>query len=231
MPQMLLSFSRIVGLAAALFTPVFADTFGFPVQADPIAIGAIGPDAIVGEKVTIPYRIRLQSFGLMYGTPAQASATTTANVIFGLFSYRSLDPFDFTLVAVTNPIRLSAVQTYDNIPFITSPIVNPGTYWMMANSDSLATPRMSYSAEGEQIAGWPSPYASGMPKSVFFEGSNFDYTSGFNYNFWVKGRPTATALPEPGAFTELGGLVALALFLAFRHKRVESSHRPFAMKP
>jgi hypothetical protein len=138
-----------------------------------------------------------------------------SNAIFGLFSYRSLDPFIFNLVAVTNPIHLSAVQTYDNIPFTTSPVVAPGTYWMMALYESVATPRRSFSAEGTQIAFWISPYAAGMPDGVSFQSGDLDPIRGDflsdDYNYWVNGQRTS-AVPEPGRVTAVG-LAALALLL------------------
>jgi hypothetical protein len=69
MPQILLSFNRIAGLVALLFTPMFADTFGNPIEVDPYS-SIDSPNIISGEKVTIPYEIQLQSFGPMYGAPS-----------------------------------------------------------------------------------------------------------------------------------------------------------------
>jgi hypothetical protein len=64
----------------------------------------------------------------------------TSKAILALYSF-ALVPFEFQLVAVTNPIQFDAAQTYDNIPFTTSPIVNPGAHRMMALYESDATPR------------------------------------------------------------------------------------------
>jgi hypothetical protein len=246
MPQILVSFNRIAGVAVLLFTPMFADTFGYRgLDDDPFWSSTIpwGPNETHGEWVTIPYQIRLESFGLMYGNlGGSGPRLTTTNAIFALYkgANRALYPpgwpnFILNRVAATNPIHLSAVQTYDNIAFTTNPIVNPGNYLMVALYESEATPR-SGSDDGPSITYWgPSPYANGMPELVDIDPADLDHywngvDRGGHLNYWVNGRRTATALPEPGAFTELG-LVGLALFLAFRHKRVESSHRPLAMKP
>ncbi len=109
-------------MAALLVTPVFAATIGntvpFETQTNLL------PDYVLGVEVVIPQPLQLQSFGLMYGE----ARVTTSNAIFGLYSSDSGTGFPAQLMAVTNPIQLSAIQTYDNILFTTNPVIAAGTY-------------------------------------------------------------------------------------------------------
>lgn len=203
----LTSIIRSSSLAAVLFTPLLAATFG---NTTPFETQTLhGANYVLGVEVVIPQPIRLQSFGLMYGE----SSPLSANGIFGLYSSDSGTGFPFQLMAVTNPVALNAIQTYDNIPFTTTPVIAPGTYWMMGLYDSVATPRVSVASPIPHLVYWANSYASGMPSTASPLAVD-DF--GTNFNYWVNGQ----TVPEPGTFGTLG-LAASALLLAARRRRTQ----------
>jgi hypothetical protein len=152
-------------------------------------------------QVLIPVdQFRLESFGMMYGHESFGDPSDS-NAIFGLYSSGG-DGLPASLVAVTNEINLSAQQTYDNIAFTSTPIVDSGTYWMMALYQSSANPRMSLLDGNSLVAYWSNPYGNGMPAN---SPGNIVYT-GQNFNYWVNG----TVIPAPGVLAACGALGILA---------------------
>ena len=187
----------VVALAVAL--PAMADTYGntngFETQS------SHSPNFVLGVQVDIPVDdFQLFSFGMMYGHP-DLGDPSDSNAIFGLYTSGS-DGLPAALVAVTNEIFLSNQQTYDNIAFTSNPVVDSGTYWMMALYESNANPRMSLNDSGSLVAYWSNSYGNGMPAN---SPGNTTYT-GQNFNYWVNGE----VIPAPGALAllGLGGLAA-----------------------
>lgn len=191
-----------VVLAAA--AGAIADTYG---NTDPFEIqSSHSPNYVLGVQVSIPVDdFRLESFGMMYGHEDYGDPADS-NAIFGLYSSGG-DGLPDALVAVTGETFLSAQQTYDNIAFTSNPIVNSGTYWMMALYQSQANPRMSLLDGSSLVAYWSNDYGSGMPAN---SPGNTTY-SGQNFNYWVNG----TVIPAPGALATVG----LAGLLAARRRR------------
>lgn len=182
----------------------WADTYG---NTDPFEIqSSHSPDYVLGVQVSIPVdQFRLESFGMMYGHE-NFGDPADSNAIFGLYSSGG-DGLPASLVAVTDEINLSAQQTYDNIAFTSTPVVDSGTYWMMALYQSTANPRMSVLDGSSLVAYWSNPYGNGMPAN---SPGNITYT-GQNFNYWVNG----TVIPTPGAAAVLG----LAGIAAARRRR------------
>ena len=194
------AFGVVVGAAViAAAGTARADTYG---NTDPFEIqSSHSPDYVLGVQVSIPDNdFQLESFGMKYGHESFGDPADS-NAIFGLYS-SGADGLPASLVAVTGEINLSAQQTYDNIAFTSTPIVDSGTYWMMALYQSTANPRMSVLDGGSLVAYWSNPYGNGMPAN---SPGNITYP-GQNFNYWVNG----TVIPAPGALALLGaaGLAA-----------------------
>lgn len=195
---------RVLGFAAcavvlAMAGTADAQTYG---NTDPFDLAAgHAANFVLGVEVVIPTNdFQLESFGMIYGL--EGDPLTTSNAIFGLYSSGS-NGLPESLIAVTNPINLSARQTYDNIAFTTTPIVQSGTYWMMALYESLSSPRLTELDPNSVVAFWSHSYGAGMPGTA----SAATYT-GQNFNYWVNG----TVIPAPGPLAILGlmgGLVAV----------------------
>jgi hypothetical protein len=181
MPQLPVSFNRIAGVAVLLLAPMFADAFGYPTPDEPSSAGEV--PTLSSDRKSTSRKIRLQSSGLMYGNLGAYEGIprlTTSSAIFALYSPVSFDPFIFNRAAVTNPIQLAAVQTY-TIPFTTNPILNPGTYFMMALYDTEATPRTGVGAEGVQTAYWYSP-----TQTACLRGSDLTTTMGITLTAFTR---------------------------------------------
>ena len=193
-------FALALGVAAYSGALTYGNTSPFETQS------SHSPNYVLGVQVSIPVTLQLQSFGLIYGIPGQSPSTS--NAIFGLYASSPTDGLPSALVAVTNPISVSAAQTYDNIPFTSNPTVGAGTYWMMALYESFATPRMGLADPNSLVAYWSNSYASGMPAN---SPGNITYT-GQNFNYWVNG-----VVPEPATMAVLG-IGALAMGLRKRRR-------------
>jgi hypothetical protein len=199
--------SRTVAFAASGLASVsFASAITYGNTSPFEIVSAHSPDYVLGVQVIIPQAITLQSFGMIYGQSGQPSIS---NAIFGLYSSDPSSGLPMSLQAVTNPINLSAAQTYDNIAFTSTPNISAGTYWMMALYESFANPRMSTLDGGSQVAYWSNTYANGMPTSA----PGISTYNGQNFNYWVNGAP----VPEPATLAVLG-LGALAV-ISRRRKR------------
>ncbi len=193
---------KLIGCAAlavlaAMAGVANADTYG---NTDPFETESNhSPNYVLGVQVEIPVnQFQLESFGMMYGHENMGQPLTS-NAIFGLYTSGS-NGLPEKLVAVTKQITLDTQQTYDHIAFTANPVVNSGTYWMMALYESTANPRMSLLDAGSQVAYWSNPYANGMPDSA----PAVSTYSGQNFNYWVNG----TVIPEPATLA----LGVLALF-------------------
>jgi len=151
-------------------------------------ISTHSPDYVLGVQVDVPLTLQLQSFGMMYGHE-DLGAPYASNAIFGLYSSDASSGLPATLMAVTNPIYLDSVATYDNIAFTTTPTIPSGTYWMMALYEGQASPRMSLLDGSSLVAFWSNSYAAGMPGSA----PAVDSYTGQNFNYWINGVPDATA--------------------------------------
>ncbi|MBN2169843.1 MAG: hypothetical protein JW819_00820 [Candidatus Krumholzibacteriota bacterium] len=171
--------AAVCALALAATGVASAETYGnttpFETQS------AHSPNYVLGTEVDIPAVIVLHSFGMMYGHEDMGSPAVS-NAIFGLYSSGS-GGLPETLVAVTEPVNLNTVATYDNIPFTTTPVIPPGTYWMMALYESMANPRMTLLDASSLVAYWSMPYGSGMPASA----PGVLTYSGQDFNYWVNG--------------------------------------------
>ncbi len=153
------------------------------------------PDYVLGVQVSIPVDgFLLTSFGMMYGHE-DFGVPATSNALFALYSSGS-DGLPEALVAGTAEILLSAQQTYDNIVFTSNPVVNAGTFWMMALYESDANPRRSTLDSGSLVAYWSNAYSDGMPDN---SPGNITYSES-NFNYWVNGQ----VIPAPGALAALG---------------------------
>lgn len=179
----------VVALAGAAHADVYGNTSPFEIQS------SHSPNYVLGVQVSIPVNdFQLVSFGMMYGHE-DYGAPAVSNALFALYASGS-DGLPLSLVAATGEITLDSQQTYDNIVFTSSPVVDAGTYWMMALYESQANPRMSILDGSSMVAYWDNPYANGMPAT---SPGNLTYT-GQNFNYWVNG----TVIPAPGALAALG---------------------------
>jgi hypothetical protein len=153
------------------------------------------PNYVLGVQVEIPVDMfQLESFGMMYGHEDYGDPVDS-NAIFGLYS-SGADGLPENLIASTDEIFLEKLQTYDNIAFTDTPVIDSGTYWMMALYESEANPRMSLLDGDSLVAYWSNPYGSGMPDTAPAITTYF----GQNFNYWVNG----TIIPGPGALALLG---------------------------
>lgn len=170
-----------------------AETYG---NTDPFETQSIhSPNYVLGVQVEIPVDLfELESFGLMYGHEDYGDPAD-ANGIFGLYT-SGANGLPESLVAVTGESFLTAQQTYDDIAFTDTPVIDSGTYWMMALYESEANPRMSLLDGNSLVAYWSNSYGNGMPEDA--PGSSTYY--GQNFNYWVNG----TIVPAPGALAALG---------------------------
>jgi hypothetical protein len=183
----------VCSLALAMAGVAHADTYG---NTNPFETqSGHSPNYVLGVEVTIPVDdFELESFGLMYGHE-DLGAPEISNAIFGLYSAGG-DGLPLSLLAITNPINLNTQQTYDNIAFTSTPIVDSGTYWMMAIYETLASPRMTLLDGTSLVAYWSYSYGAGMPDTA---PAITTYT-GQDFNYWVNG----TVIPAPGALATLG---------------------------
>ena len=189
----------VLALALASAGVASAETYGnttpFETQS------SHSPDYVLGTEVDIPIDLQLQSFGLMYGHE-DLGDPSIANAIYGLYSSDPGSGLPAMLMAVTDPINLSAQTTYDNIPFTTQPVITAGTYWMMALYESHANPRMTLLDGSSWVAYWSMPYASGMPENA--PGAISQYY-GQDFNYWVNGIPSITAT-QPSTWSQVKSL-------------------------
>lgn len=144
--------------------------------------GTHQPDFVLGVQVAIPVSMELTSFGLMYGHEDQAPPLV-ANAVFGLYSSDGATGLPSELLALTDPVNLSDQQTYDHIPFATSPWISAGTYWMMGLYESNANTRANLSASESLVAYWPNAYEAGMPATA----PDIETYTGQNFNYWING--------------------------------------------
>ena len=178
-----------------------ADTYG---NTSPFEIqSSHSPNYVLGVQVSVPVDdFELLSFGMMYGHE-NGGGVGQSNALFALYSSGS-DGLPASLVAATGETFLSAQQTYDNIAFTTNPVIDSGTYWMMAMYESSASPRMSVLDGGSLVAYWSNSYSNGMPAN---SPGNIVYY-GQNFNYWVNGQvvPATSALAAVGMAAGLSAL-------------------------
>jgi hypothetical protein len=179
----------VLATAGAALAETYGNTTPFETQS------SHSPNYVLGVQVVIPVDLfQLESFGMMYGHENHGDPLDS-NAIFGLYS-SGTDGLPEDLVAVTNETFLTTQQTYDNLDFTDNPVIESGTYWMMALYESQANPRMSLLDGNSLVAYWSNPYSNGMPDSA----PGITTYSGQNFNYWVNG----TIVPAPGALAALG---------------------------
>ena len=186
----------IVGGAHAL---TFGNTTPFTTQS------SHSPDFVLGVEVFVNQSIFAQSFGMMYGIAGGSPATSNAR--FGLYSANVSTGLPETLLAQTGVVNLSAVQTYDNIAFTSTPAIAAGVYWMMAHYESNASPRMDLTNQNSLVAYWAQPFGNGMKPTA----PGVTTYTGQNFNYWINGE----AVPEPLTV----GILAIGLGAAMRRRR------------
>lgn len=182
-----------------------ADTYG---NTSPFEIqSSHSPNFVLGVQVSVPVNdFELLSFGMMYGHE-NGGGVGQSNALFALYSSGS-DGLPASLVAATGETFLASQQTYDNIAFTTNPVIDSGTYWMMAMYETGASPRMSLLDGGSLVAYWSNTYSNGMPAN---SPGNTTY-QGQNFNYWVNGR----VVPAPSA---LAAVAMAAGLCAVRRRR------------
>jgi hypothetical protein len=179
----------LLATAGAAHAETYGNTDPFETQS------SHSPNYVLGVQVVIPVDMfQLESFGMMYGHENYGDPLDS-NAIFGLYSSGN-DGLPENLMAVTDEIFLSKQQTYDDIAFTDTPVIDSGTYWMMALYQSQANPRMSLLDGSSLVAYWSNSYGNGMPDSA---PASSTYT-GQNFNYWVNG----TIIPAPGALAAFG---------------------------
>jgi len=164
----------ITGTAHAQLT--FGNTTPFEGQANH------SPDFVLGVEVDIPVFMEVTSFGMIYGHE-DSGTPTVSNAVFALYS-SGKDGLPSTLVAVTNPISLSTQQTHASIPFTSSAMVFPGTYWMMGLYQSQANPRYGTKDSESFVAYWDNPFEDGAPETAPEDIKTY---KGQNFNYWING--------------------------------------------
>ena len=181
-------------VSAAANAVTFGNTSPFEVQS------GHSQDYVLGVQVNVTQAITASSFGLMYGH--ESASPSTSNARFGLYSSSPSSALPLNRLAVTGVVNLSSQTTYDNIAFLAPVQITPGTYWMMAQYESFASPRMGLTDPNSLVAYWSEAFGSGMsvvaPTITTYTGQNF--------NYWING----DAVPEPATMAVLG-LAVLAL--------------------